>query len=95
MAHVTVLGAGLVAGPVVRHILESSEHTVAVAARNVERAKALVNGHPRGRAVSFDISDPAALDRIVAESDVVVAALAAFATTTWRWRRYGPTSAAP
>jgi saccharopine dehydrogenase-like NADP-dependent oxidoreductase len=75
MAHVTVLGAGLVAGPVVRHILESSEHTVAVAARNVERAKALVNGHPRGRAVSFDISDPAALDRIVAESDVVVSML--------------------
>lgn len=75
MAHVTVLGAGLVAGPVVRHILESSNHTVAVAARNPERAAALINGHPRGRAVTFDIADADALDRIVAESDVVVSML--------------------
>jgi saccharopine dehydrogenase-like NADP-dependent oxidoreductase len=75
MAHVTVLGAGLVAGPVVRHILEGSEHTVAVAARNTERAAALINGHPRGRAVAFDIADADALDRIVAESDVLVSML--------------------
>lgn len=75
MAHVTVLGAGLVAGPVVRHILESSEHTVAVAARNPDRANALINHHPRGRAVAFDISDPAALERVVAESDVLVSML--------------------
>ncbi len=72
MAHVTVLGAGLVAGPVVRHILETSEHTVTVAARNVERAKALVNGHPRGDVVAFEIDDPKALDPIVARSDVMV-----------------------
>lgn len=75
MAHVTILGAGLVAGPVVRHILESSEHTVAVAARNVDRAKRLVNNHPRGRGVAFDIDDADALDRLVAESDVVVSML--------------------
>lgn len=75
MAHVTVFGAGLVAGPVVRHILESSEHTVTVAARSVDRAEALLNGHPRGRAVAFDISDAAALDKLVAESDVNVSML--------------------
>lgn len=75
MAHVTVLGAGLVTGPVVRHILESSEHTVTVAARNVERAKTLVNGHPRGRAVAVDVSDVAALDRLIGESDLVVSML--------------------
>lgn len=75
MAHVTVLGAGLVAGPVVRHILEASEHTVTVAARSIDRAKALGNGHARGRAIHFEIDDRAALDRLVAESDVVVSML--------------------
>ncbi|MFO0605346.1 MAG: saccharopine dehydrogenase C-terminal domain-containing protein [Polyangiales bacterium] len=75
MAHVTVLGAGLVAGPVVRHILESSQHTVSVAARSADRAKALLNGHPRGDVVPFEIDDAAALDRLVAKSDVVVSML--------------------
>jgi len=75
MAHVTVFGAGLVAGPVVRHILEASSHTVTVAARSADRAEALVAGHPRGKAVSFDIADAAALDRLVAESDLCVSML--------------------
>lgn len=75
MAHVTVLGAGLVAGPVVRHILESSQHTVSVAARSADRARALLNGHPRGDVVPFEIDDAAALDRLVAKSDVVVSML--------------------
>jgi saccharopine dehydrogenase (NADP+, L-glutamate forming) len=75
MAHVTVLGAGLVAGPVVRHILETSQHTVSVAARSAERARALLNGHPRGDVVPFEIDDAAALDRLVAKSDVVVSML--------------------
>jgi saccharopine dehydrogenase (NADP+, L-glutamate forming) len=75
MAHVTILGAGLVAGPVVRHILESSNHTVSVAARSVDRARALINGHPRGEAVPFDIDDAAALDALVARSDVMVSML--------------------
>lgn len=75
MAHVTVLGAGLVAGPVVRHILEGSSHTVTVAARSVDRARELVRGHERGRAVPFDIDDAEALDRLVAQSDVMVSML--------------------
>ena len=75
MAHVTVLGAGLVAGPVVRHILESSEHTVTVAARSVDRARALVNGHPRGDVVAFELDDDQALDALVARSNVMVSML--------------------
>lgn len=75
MAHVTVLGAGLVAGPVVRHILEGSQHTVSVAARSVDRARALINGHPRGEAVPFEIEDLAALEALVARSDVMVSML--------------------
>jgi saccharopine dehydrogenase-like NADP-dependent oxidoreductase len=75
MAHVTVLGAGLVAGPVVRHILEASSHTVTVAARSVDRANELVQSHPRGSTVAFDIDDAAALDRLAATSDVMVSML--------------------
>ena len=75
MAHVTVLGAGLVAGPVVRHILEASSHTVTVAARSVDRARELVRAHPRGSAAALDIDDGAALDALVAGSDVVVSML--------------------
>ena len=75
MAHVTVLGAGLVAGPVVRHILEASSHTVTVAARSIDRANELVGGHPRGSAVAFDIDNAAALDGLAAKSDVLVSML--------------------
>ncbi len=75
MAHVTVFGAGLVAGPVVRHILEHSSHTVTVAARSADRAHTLANGHPRSRAVAFDIADSDTLDRLVAESDLCVSML--------------------
>ncbi len=75
MAHVTVLGAGLVAGPVVRHILEASSHTVTVAARSVDRANELVRSHPRGNSVAFDIDDAATLDRLAANSDVMVSML--------------------
>jgi saccharopine dehydrogenase (NADP+, L-glutamate forming) len=75
MAHVTVLGAGLVAGPVVRHILEASSHTVTVAARSIDRANELVQSHPRGSTVAFDIDDAAALDRLAATSDVMVSML--------------------
>ncbi len=75
MANVTILGAGLVAGPVVRHLLEASSHTVTVAARSVDRAAELVAGHPRGRAVPLEIDDDAALDALAQGSDVMVSML--------------------
>lgn len=54
---------------------------------------------PKARWVWITLAAGCGLSRVLAQahfvSDVVVAALAAFATTTWLWRRYGPTSAAP
>jgi saccharopine dehydrogenase-like NADP-dependent oxidoreductase len=73
MAIVTVLGAGLVAGPIVRHLLERSDHRVQVAARRIDSAAALVAGHPRGRAVRLE--DANEIDALVRESDVVVSML--------------------
>lgn len=75
MAHVTVLGAGLVASPVIRHILQASEHELTVAARSIENAKALNAGHPRGRVLHFDTEDNKALDELVAQSDLVISLL--------------------
>ncbi|MBK6535167.1 MAG: saccharopine dehydrogenase NADP-binding domain-containing protein [Deltaproteobacteria bacterium] len=59
----------------VRHILEASSHTVTVAARSVDRANELVRSHPRGNSVAFDIDDDATLDRLAANSDVMVSML--------------------
>ena len=54
---------------------------------------------PKARWVWLTLAAGCGLSRVLAQahfvSDVVVAALAAFATTTWLWRRYGATSAAP
>jgi undecaprenyl-diphosphatase len=53
---------------------------------------------PRARWVWFGLAAACGLTRVLARahflSDVVVAALAALATTAWLWRRYGGTSAA-
>lgn len=75
MAQITVLGAGLVAGPAVRHLLERSTHDVTVAALDVARAKELVAGHARGRAEALSVDDAARLDDLVAASDVVISLL--------------------
>lgn len=75
MAHVTVLGAGLVTGPLVRHLLEASTHTVTVGAHNNHRPRALIGTHPRGRAIQVEATDAKGLEDAVASSDLVVSML--------------------
>nr|HID14044.1 saccharopine dehydrogenase [Anaerolineae bacterium] len=76
MKHVLVLGAGLVARPLVRYLLDQPEYHVTVASRTVSKAEALVGDHPRGKAVAFDITrDREALSSLVAEADLAVSLL--------------------
>jgi len=75
MAHVTVLGAGLVTGPLVRYLLESTPHTVTVAARQADKARALIGSRARGSVAALDMNDPAALDGLVRASDLMVSML--------------------
>jgi saccharopine dehydrogenase-like NADP-dependent oxidoreductase len=75
MARVTVLGAGLVTGPLVRHLLSHSTHAVTVAARSPEAARRLVGDHPRGAVAPLDVTDLGALSRLVEDSAVVVSML--------------------
>jgi saccharopine dehydrogenase (NADP+, L-glutamate forming) len=68
---VLVLGAGLVARPLVRYLLEHGFQLI-VATRTVSKAEALLEGHANGRHVQLDLSDPAGLDGLITESDLVI-----------------------
>ena len=67
MKNVLILGAGLVAAPMVRYLLDQPNFHVTVASRTVSKAKDVVGDHPHGRAVAFDIEKQgdARLDEIV------------------------------
>lgn len=72
MKKILILGAGLVAGPLVKYLLDQPEFTVVVADVEVARAEKLVAGHPRGRAEFLDISDKAALAAAIGRTDLVI-----------------------
>ena len=55
MKKVLVLGAGLVAGPLVNYLLEHGYH-VTVASRTLSKAVTLIGGHSNGKALEFDIT---------------------------------------
>jgi len=74
--NVLVLGAGLVARPLVRCLLDQPDFRVTVASRTVSKAKALVGDHPQGEAVAFDVTkDGAALGDLVAQADLAISLL--------------------
>ena len=75
MKHVLVLGAGLVARPLVRYLLEQPEVSLAVASRTVSKAEALVDGHPKGKAIELNVKDEGKLERLVREADLAISLL--------------------
>jgi saccharopine dehydrogenase (NADP+, L-glutamate forming) len=75
MKRVLVLGAGLVSRPHVRYLLDVPDFEVTVASRTVSKAEALVDGHPRGRALALDVANAAQLEALIRESDLAVSML--------------------
>ncbi len=75
MPKVLVLGAGLVARPLVRHLLDHPGFHVTVASRTVSKAERMINGHPQGQAKTFSITDADLLHHLVAEHDLAVSLL--------------------
>ncbi len=75
MKKVLVLGAGLVAGPHVRYLLDVPDFEVTVASRTVSKAQALIGDNPRGRALALDVQDEAALEGLIREADLAVSML--------------------
>lgn len=75
MHHVLILGAGLVAGPMVRYLLEQPDIQVTVASRTVSKAQTLVGEHAQGKALALNVEDDAALEEMVKQADLVVSLL--------------------
>ncbi|MGD1009937.1 MAG: saccharopine dehydrogenase C-terminal domain-containing protein [Candidatus Aminicenantales bacterium] len=72
MKRILVFGAGLVAGPLVKYLLDRPDLHVAVADVEPGRAAKLVSGHPRGEAMVLSIEDRAAMKAAIDKSDVVI-----------------------
>jgi saccharopine dehydrogenase-like NADP-dependent oxidoreductase len=75
MKKVLVLGAGLVTRPHVRYLLDVPEIEVVVASRTVSKARALINGHPRGVAKALNVEDLSELEDLISQADLAVSML--------------------
>ena len=75
MKRVLVLGAGLVAGPLVRYLLDVEGFHVTVASRTVEKAERLIGRTSNGTALSLDVKDERTLDALIAEHDLSISLL--------------------
>ena len=73
---VLVLGAGMVSKPLVRYLLDQTGVHVTMASRTVSKAEKIINNHPSGEAVSFNIEDDdVLLKKLVKDHDVIVSLL--------------------
>ena len=76
MKKVVVFGAGLVARPLVRYLLDHG-FDVTVASRTVSKAEKLIDGHEHGRAETIDADDESAIKSFVEKADLAVSLLPA------------------
>ena len=78
--NVLVLGAGLVARPLVHYLMNLPDFHVRIASRTVSKAQALSGGHPQVEAVPYDIEKDDGyrqLAKHVADADLAVSLLPA------------------
>lgn len=75
MKKVLVLGAGLVARPLVRYLLEQQEISVTIASRTVSKAERLVGDHPDGSAHALNVENETSLRAFISDSDIVISLL--------------------
>jgi saccharopine dehydrogenase (NADP+, L-glutamate forming)/spermidine synthase len=76
MKKVLIFGAGMVAGPPVKYLLEKNFQVI-VASRTLQKAEILLNGHPNGIAKAFDITKATEeeLEGLIRECDLAVSLL--------------------
>ncbi|MFZ2055729.1 MAG: saccharopine dehydrogenase C-terminal domain-containing protein [Candidatus Aminicenantales bacterium] len=72
MKKVLILGAGLVAKPLVRYLLDQPDLQVEVASRTVSKAEKLIDRHPRGLAKELNLKSEEVLEAEVAKADLVI-----------------------
>lgn len=71
MKKVLVLGAGMVAGPLIRYLLDR-EHKLTVTSLVIEDAVKLVGSDPNGTAMTLDLTDESTLSQLVKNHDLVI-----------------------
>ncbi|NVO01680.1 MAG: saccharopine dehydrogenase NADP-binding domain-containing protein [Bacteroidetes bacterium] len=72
--NVLILGAGLVAQPIVRYLL-SQNMMVTVASNTPDRAKVMVDGHKNGIVIDWSIDNELKLEEMISNNDIVVSLL--------------------
>ncbi|MBA7691925.1 Glutamyl-tRNA reductase [subsurface metagenome] len=74
MKKVLILGAGMVAKPMVKYLLEKGINVI-VASRTLSKAENLIEGHSNGKAIGWTIKEKDVLHKLVEDSDCVVSLL--------------------
>jgi saccharopine dehydrogenase (NADP+, L-glutamate forming) len=72
MKKILILGAGLVAKPLVRYLLDQPDFEVEVASRTVSKAEKLVSNHPHGKAKELNLKNEESLKNEVSKADLVI-----------------------
>jgi saccharopine dehydrogenase (NADP+, L-glutamate forming) len=74
MKKVLILGAGLVAGPIIKYLLDKG-YLVTVASNNPDRAKKLIDNSTKGNCIDWNANDLQTLDNLIATHDITVSLL--------------------
>jgi saccharopine dehydrogenase (NADP+, L-glutamate forming) len=74
MKKVLILGAGLVAKPMVEYLLENNFRLM-IASPMKERADEMISGNELGSSVDWSMDDPGTLDKLISEYDITVSLL--------------------
>lgn len=72
MKKILILGAGLVARPLVRYLLDQPDFEVEVASRTVSKAEKLISNHPQGKAKELNLKDEESLKNEISKADLVI-----------------------
>lgn len=74
MKDVLILGAGLVAKPIVEYLLENG-FTLTIASRSVGKAAYLIHSNPQGEAVAWTVDNKSALEDMIRNHRITVSLL--------------------
>ena len=74
MKKALVLGSGLVAQPIIRYLLDHNI-AVTVSSKTPKRAEKMINGHPNGINIEWDIQNTDKLSEMIADCDIAVSLL--------------------
>ncbi len=74
MKRVLILGAGLVAKPMIEYLLKNN-FRVTIASPMMERALEMINGNPLGTALDWSMDNTSTLEKLVDENDIAVSLL--------------------